>query len=130
EASGGWRWEKGGKGEKRFDRQMNEPEQAQYVEQQARHVADMIGKRPCTFTPEVLNLIKYWVDAYSRRVGNNQAGLWREDLRTVFKRATRYTPLIIREVRRRDINAVIGVYIPMIETGYNDICYENPSGAI
>src|SRR5262249_55463256 len=98
--------EKPGHGQKRFYRQMTDAEQAHYVEQQARHVADMIGKRPCTFTPEVLNLIKYWVDAYSRRVGNNQAGLWREDLRTVFKRATRYTPIIIREFRRRDINEV------------------------
>jgi len=109
---------------------MSLAEQSDYVEQQSRHVADMIGKRPCTFTPEVLNLIKYWVDAYGRRVGNTQNGLWREDLRAVFKRATRYTPLIIREFRKKEINEVIGVYIPMIETEYNNICYENRAGAM
>jgi len=109
---------------------MSTGEQAGYVEQQSRHIANMIGKRPCTFTPEVLSLIKYWVDAYARRVGNNQGGLWREDLRAVFKRATRYTPIIIREFRKREINDVIGVYIPMIETEYNNICYENKAGAM
>ena len=115
---------------KRLYRQMANPEQADYVEQQSRHIADMIGRRPCTFTPEVLSLIKYWVDAYARRVGNSQNGLWKEDLRTVFKRATRYTPIIIREFRKKEINDVIGVYIPMIETEYNNICYENKAGAM
>jgi hypothetical protein len=115
---------------KRLYRQMTTAEQSDYVEQQSRHVADMIGRRPCTFTPEVLNLIKYWVDAYARRVGNSQSGLWKEDLRTVFRRATRYTPIIIREFRKKEINDVIGVYIPMIETEYNNICYENKAGAM
>jgi hypothetical protein len=115
---------------KRLYRQMTTAQQADYVEQQSRHVADMIGRRPCTFTPEVLTLIKYWVDAYARRVGNSQNGLWKEDLRTVFKRATRYTPIIIREFRKKEINDVIGVYIPMIETEYNNICYENRAGAM
>jgi len=115
---------------KRLYRQMTTTEQSDYVEQQSRHVADMIGRRPCTFTPEVLTLIKYWVDAYARRVGNSQSGLWKEDLRTVFRRGTRYTPIIIREFRKKEINDVIGVYIPMIETEYNNICYENKAGAM
>ncbi|HEY6332459.1 MAG TPA: transglycosylase SLT domain-containing protein, partial [Blastocatellia bacterium] len=105
-------------------------EQADYIDKEARHIAFMIGQRPCTFTPEVLKLIKYWVDAYAGRVGNNKTGLWREDLRTVFKRGTQYTPTIIREFRKRNINSVIGVYIPMIETEYNNICYENSAGAM
>ena len=120
----------GGTHVKRLYRQMANAEQADYVEQQSRHIADMIGRRPCTFTPEVLSLIKYWVDAYARRVGNSQNGLWKEDLRTVFKRAARYTPIIIREFRKKEINDVIGVYIPMIETEYNNICYENKAGAM
>ena len=105
-------------------------EQQDYVAREAEHIASMIGQRPCTFTPEVLGLIKYWVDAYAKRVGNGQKGLWREDLRTVFNRAASYTPIVTREFRKRQINDVVGVYIPMIETEYNNICSENKAGAM
>ncbi|MGH9763965.1 MAG: FHA domain-containing protein [Blastocatellia bacterium] len=110
--------------------QMTREEQADYVARESQHIATMIGRRPCTFTPEVLGLIKYWVDAYARRSGTGQKGLWREDMRTVFQRATRYTPIVIREFRNKQINEVVGVYIPMIETEYNNICYENKAGAM
>lgn len=110
--------------------QMSPPEQMAFVEQNAQHVAAMMGNRPYAFTPEALDWIKRYVDGYARRVGNNSTRLWGEDLRFMFARArTKYTPYIIRAFNARGVPRVVGVYLCVIETEYHNIESENFAGA-
>lgn len=108
---------------------MSKEEQRDYVIKQAQRIAIKIGNRPTPFTDDAIDKIKYWVDAYARRVGNGQTKMWAEDLRALFKRATTYTPQIIRAFKSRGVPPVVGVYLPMIETEYHNIASENSAGA-
>ncbi|MEJ7617386.1 MAG: transglycosylase SLT domain-containing protein, partial [Pyrinomonadaceae bacterium] len=110
--------------------QMSPPEQMAFVEQHAERVSAMMGNRPYAFTPEALDWIKRYVDAYARRVGNNSTRLWAEDVRFMFARArTQYTPYIIRAFNARGVPSVVGVYLCVIETEYHNIESENFAGA-
>jgi hypothetical protein len=108
---------------------MTPEEQRDFVLKQGQRIAVMIGNRPTPFTDDAINIIKYWVDAYARRVGNGSTRMWGEDLRTLFARATTYTPQIIRAFKARGVPPVVGVYLPMIETEYHNISSENHAGA-
>jgi hypothetical protein len=110
---------------------MSAEEQRDFVYEQAQEVARKIGNRESPFTEGALDKIKYWVDAFARRVGNNQRGLWREDFRFLFRRAaTLYTPQIIHAFKEHKVPHHVGVYLPMIETEYNNISSENFAGAM
>lgn len=108
---------------------MSPEEQRDFVIKQGQRIAIMIGNRPTPFTDDAIDKIKYWVDAYARRVGNGSTKMWGEDLRTLFKRASTYTPPIIRAFKSRGVPPVVGVYLPMIETEYHNIASENFAGA-
>jgi hypothetical protein len=110
-------------------RQMTEQEQREFLDHQAQRVALMVGNRPCAFTDGALDSIKYWLDAYAGRVGNNSTRIWGEDMRFLFKRARGYAPLINRAFNERGVAPVIGLYLPLIETEYRNIPTENFAGA-
>lgn len=114
---------------KKLYREMDETERRIYVYAQAQNVANKIGNRPSTFTNGAIDKIKFWVDSFAKRVGNNSDSFWGEDLRFTFKRATGYTPLIIRAFKSEGVEPAIGVYLPMIETNYHNIQSENFAGA-
>lgn len=110
--------------------QMSQQEQMEFIEAQARHVSLMMGNRPYTFNDEVLRYIKQYVDSYARRVGNNSTRLWGEDLRFMFARARElYIPHIIRSFNSRGVPPVVGIYLVVVETEYNNIRSENFAGA-
>ncbi len=110
--------------------QMTPQEQMEFIEAQARHVSLMMGNRPYTFNDDVLRYIKQYVDSYARRVGNNSTRLWGEDLRFMFARAReQYVPHIIRAFNGRGVPPVVGVYLVVVETEYNNIKSENFAGA-
>lgn len=110
--------------------QMTPQEQMEFIEAQARHVSLMMGNRPYTFNDDVLRYIKQYVDSYARRVGNNSTRLWGEDLRFMFARAReQYVPHIIRAFNGRGVPPVVGIYLVVVETEYNNIKSENFAGA-
>jgi pSer/pThr/pTyr-binding forkhead associated (FHA) protein len=111
-------------------KQMTEAEQVYFINDRAQQVAKMVGNRPAIFPDEAISIIKYWLDAYVRRIGSGSTKLWAEDLRFMFKRArTQFTPTIIRAFKANGAPPVVGVYLPVIETEYRNIPTENFAGA-
>ena len=111
-------------------KQMTEAEQVYFINQKAQQVALMVGNRPAVFPDEAISIIKYWLDAYVRRIGSGNNKLWAEDLRFMFKRArSTFVPTIIRSFKAEGAPPVVGVYLPVIETEYRNITTENFAGA-
>jgi hypothetical protein len=107
---------------------MSEDERNEFIYAQARVISRMMSSREYVFTEDVLPYIKKYVDGYARRVGNNSTAIWGEDLKTLFARARRLAPDIIREFNARGTPKVVGLYIPMIESEYRE-CLTSPVGA-
>ncbi len=111
-------------------KQMSEEEQVYFVNKKAQAIALMVGNRPQVFPDEAISIIKFWLDAYVRRIGNGNTRLWGEDLHFMFKRArTTFTPYIIRAFKANGAPPVVGVYLPVIETEYRNISTNNFAGA-
>lgn len=114
--------------ERKLYLQMSEDERNEFIYTQARNISRMMSSREYVFTDDVLPYIKKYVDGYARRVGNNSTAIWGEDLNTLFGRARRLAPDIIREFNARGSPKVVGLYIPMIESEYRE-CLTSPVGA-
>ena len=109
--------------------QLPEEQRYEFIEQRARHISNMIGSGTYEFSRPSIILIKQYVDAYARRVGNGSKATWSEDLNLVFGRGQRYAPTIIRAFNRRRIPPAIGLYLVAIETEYTNFNQENDAGA-
>ncbi len=116
-------------GPRQLYKNFTEEEKREFIKKRADHIALMMGKRPYAFTPDALEYIKFWVDAFARRVGNNQSGLWRGDTRFILDRGRGHAPVIIRAFKENRVPPVIGLYIPFIETEYTNIRTNNVAGA-
>src|SRR5262249_53504814 len=97
-------------------RLMRKDEQTEFVRREARRISMMVGNRPCGCTEEVIGMIKRNVDAYASRAGNRSTKTWGEDLSFLFKRASRFAPLIIRSFNQEKVSPTVGLYIAMIES--------------
>ena len=108
---------------------MSDEEKNEFIKQRAQHISIMMGRRPYSFSPDALAEIKYWLDAFSKRIGNNRTGLWGGDTRVIFDRARQHAPVIIQAFKEHRVPVVIGLYIPFIETEYTNITTDNFAGA-
>ncbi len=117
-------------GSTKLYKQMSEEEKVYFVYTKAKEVALIVGNRPAEFPDEAIEIIKFWVDGYVRRIGNGSNRLWAEDLNFMFHRArTGYVPQIIRAFKANNAPPAVGVYLPVIETEYRNIQTENFAGA-
>ena len=108
---------------------MTDEEKNEFIKQRAQHISIMMGRRPYSFSPDALEEIKFWLDAFSKRIGNNRTGLWGGDTRFIFDRARTHAPVIIQAFKEHRVPVVIGLYIPFIETEYTNITTDNFAGA-
>ncbi|HKX31950.1 MAG TPA: FHA domain-containing protein [Blastocatellia bacterium] len=108
---------------------MSREQQDEFLDREARRVTVLIGNREYVFEREVLGYIKEYVDSYARRVRNGSTARWGEDLNYIFERARQSAPYIIASFRRESVPVVLGLYIPMVETEYNE-CLASPVGAL
>jgi len=108
---------------------MSEVEQYNFLSLKARNITRMMGNREYVFDREALGYVKYYVDAYAKRVGNDSRTIWGEDLHFMFGRATEYAPDIIAAFRRENTPIVLGLYIPVIESEYHK-CLQSPAKAL
>ncbi len=115
---------------KKLYKQLSEREQVFYVYQKAKEIGKKVGNREAEFPDEAITIIKYWLDAYSHRIGSGSTRLWAEDLNFMFLRArTTFVPTIIRAFKANNAPPVVGLYLPVIETEYRNITTENFAGA-
>ncbi|MCM3901696.1 MAG: protein kinase, partial [Pyrinomonadaceae bacterium] len=107
--------------------QMSEAERLDFVDTQGQRISTMMGDHPAKLNEDAVRVIKAYVDRYAARnvVSSN---LGSESLSEVYGRARPYVPLIARSFAARKVPVIIGIYLPLIESGYQN-CYENSVGA-
>lgn len=110
--------------------QMTEAERSAFVAEQARIIASRLAGTTYQFTPSFEAEIQREVNAYARRVGNNQGDLlWKGDAKFVYERGRSNAPTLIGAFKSRNISPLIGLYIPFIESEYVNIQKPNGMGA-
>ncbi len=113
---------------RRLYRELSEAERIQYIEEHAQQIGQMMGNQPYAFPPDSVLLIKGYLDGFAKRVGNGATRGWGEDLRTMMVRAQKCAPFIIKAFNKENVPPVVGLYIPVIESGYR-LCLTSPAGA-
>ncbi len=109
--------------------QMTDSERIAFVDDRARRISLMLGRREYNIPPDARLYIKRRVDAYAERIGTGSTSLWHDDLNLVFKRARPYVPIISFVFKQYDVPPVIGIYIPLIECEYRT-CIVSPQGSM
>jgi hypothetical protein len=107
--------------------QMNERERLDFIAEQEQRISSMMGDRPVKLDEKAVRTIKAKVDWYVARIGpsgDETTG----STTAVYERARPYVPLIARSFAARKVPVIIGIYLPVIESGYRH-CYESPLGA-
>jgi hypothetical protein len=110
-------------------RQMTEAEKDAFIRDRAREISRKMSNSYYEFTPEVIPIIKQYVNGFASRVGNNQTRLWGEDTRFMFDRATKYAPYISHAFNEKGVPPVVGLYLVVVETEYHNIKTNNFAGA-
>jgi hypothetical protein len=107
--------------------QMSERERLDFVAEQEQRISRMMGDRPVKLDESAVRTIKAKVDWYASRTGpadDEQKG----NTTAIYERAQSYVPLIARSFAARKVPVIIGIYLPVIESGYKP-CHESPFGA-
>lgn len=110
-------------------KQMTEAEKDAFIRDRARNISRLMSQSYYEFTPESIAEIKKYVNGFASRVGNNSTKLWGEDTGRMFTRATKYAPYITRAFNEKGVPPVVGLYLVVVETEYNNIRSENFAGA-
>jgi hypothetical protein len=108
---------------------MTDAERREFIKVRAQKIAIMMAGRPYAFNQGVLDQIMFWLDAFAQRVGNKRTGLWGGDTAAILQRGKQFAPIIIRAFSEKHVPIVVGLYIPFIETEYNNIATNNAAGA-
>jgi len=115
----------------RVYQQMTQSERSEFVASQAQRIANEMSGRNYEFTPAFVEDIQQAVNQYSRRLAKNgDTSLGKRDLRLVFQRGQAQAPTLIASFKSRNISPLIGLYIPWVESEYENIQSPNSMGAI
>ena len=115
----------------RIYQQMTQSERSEFIASQAQRIANEMSGRNYEFTPAFVEDIQQAVNQYSRRLGKNgDTSLGKRDLRLVFQRGQAQAPTLIASFKSRNISPLMGLYIPWIESEYENIQSPNSMGAI
>jgi hypothetical protein len=107
--------------------QMSERERLDFVAEQEQRISGMMGDRPVRLDENAVQLIKRRVDRYVNRMDSSN-GDTSGGTRAIYARARPYIPLIARSFAARKVPVIIGIYLPVIESGYRH-CYESSLGS-
>ena len=115
----------------RIYQQMSQSERSEFVASQAQRIANEISGRNYEFTPAFVEDIQQAVNQYSRRLAkSSDSSLGKRDLRLVFQRGQVQAPTLIAAFKARNISPLVGLYIPWIESEYENIQSPNSMGAV
>ena len=111
--------------------QMTQSERSEFVASEARRIARELSGRDYEFTPAFIEDIQQAVNQYAKRIGRaGDASLGKRDLRLVIERGQKQAPTLIAAFKARNVSPLIGLYLPWIESGYENIQTPNSMGAI
>lgn len=115
----------------RVYQQMTQSERSEFVASQARRIASEMSGRDYEFTPAFIEDVQQAVNQYTRRIGTDDgSSLGKRDLRSVMERGRAQAPTVIVAFKARNVSPLIGIYIPWIESEYENIKSPNSMGAI
>jgi soluble lytic murein transglycosylase-like protein len=115
----------------RVYQKMTQSERSEFVASQAQRIANEMSGRNYEFTPAFVEDIQQAVNQYSRRLGKNgDTSLGKRDLRLVFQRGQAQAPTLIASFKARNLSPLIGLYIPWIESEYENLQSANSMGAL
>jgi hypothetical protein len=104
---------------------MSEREQLDFVAAQEQRISAMMSGRSVKLNDDAVRAIKRYVDYYAGRLNETSDS---EPMSAVYARARPYVPVIARSFEARKVPVIIGIYLPVIESGYRE-CIESPLGA-
>lgn len=110
--------------------QMSAPERWEFISQQARRLAREMSGNAYQFTPAFEAAIQKSVAYYAQRIGNNSARTGKSDLQLTFDRGQSLAPTLNSIFRQHKVSPLIGLYIPLIESEYQNLQLSNPAGAV
>lgn len=112
--------------------QMSETEKKQYIQVKAEKIASLIGNRNGdSITPLAIERIKGFLDGYARRANSKSTRTcnFSESLQTVYERASKNAPFIIKAFNARSLDPQIGLYLAMIESEHC-VCLQSGTGPL
>lgn len=107
--------------------QMSESERLIFVAEQEQRISSMMGERPVKLDENAVHTIKRYVDSYVSKM-SIPAGEAAGSTTAIYERAPPYVPLIARSFAARKVPVIIGIYLPVVESGYRR-CSESAFGA-
>ena len=105
---------------------MSRAERLVFVGEQARRIAREMSGSEYEFTTDFEIDIQKAVTRYAERIGKSG----RSDLRLVLERGQVNAPVIIAAFRARNVSPFFGLYLPFIESEYNNLGPSGPNGAL
>jgi hypothetical protein len=115
----------------RVYQQMSQTERSEFVAARARRIASEISGRDYEFTPAFVEDIQQAVNQYTRRIASpGDTSLGKRDLRLVLARGQAQAPTLMAAFKARNVSPLIGLYLPWIESGYENIQTPNTMGSI
>jgi soluble lytic murein transglycosylase-like protein len=100
--------------------QRSAAEKQAYIKEKALRVSAAITGRVSDLSPAYLSLVTARVEAYADRIGSSAQGAGREDVRLVLERGAKYAPEFAKIFKARNVSPLIGIYLPMMESEYNN----------
>jgi hypothetical protein len=111
--------------------EMAQNERSEFVASESQRIAGELSGRHYEFTPAFIEDVQQALERYFRRVGKyDDTSLEKRDLRLVFLRGEAQAPIIIAAFKARNISPLIGLYIPWIESEYENIQQPHSMGAV
>jgi serine/threonine protein kinase len=107
--------------------QMSESERLDFVATQEHRISTMMSDRAVKLNEDAIRVIKVYVDRYAANMSVS-ADQGPGNVREIYARAQPYVPLIARSFAARKVPIIIGIYLPVIESGYRN-CFESSNGA-
>ena len=105
--------------------EMSEREQFDFVAAQEQRISAMMSDRPAKLNEDSVRTIKNYVERYVRTLRDPAHS---SDVSGIYERAPPYIPLIARSFAARKVPIIIGIYLPVVESGYRE-CFESSLGA-
>lgn len=110
---------------------MSRAERLVFVGEQARRIAREMSGNEYEFTAEFEKDIQKAVTQYAERLGKTASERGgKSDLRLVLQRGQAQAPTVIAAFRARNVSPLFGLYLPFIESEYNNLGASGPMGAI
>jgi hypothetical protein len=107
---------------------MSDAEQLAFISAEEQRISAMMGDRPGKLDEDALRSIKRYVDSYDKRRASSSDEEGKENLRVIYSRAQPYLPTIARAFAARKVPAIIGIYLPMIESEYRSCSTSSVGG--